>query len=367
MVNEMEMDELLKVSRAALGLGRTFDKEALTGLKTTSYTWFTFLHAASTQFDTLDSVLFLFEKGRQKDCFVLLRSVFESSFFLMLMMHGKRFRERRRYQVVPNEGQNPRDARDATLEKWKESRRLDDPRYSKVVDIDRGKKEDIIRVTLEDEGLYDVEDKERKGDVVSRYYFAFEQYDPEAKFVSHLPHVSAEESYSELSRHQLITQRELYNQYFYIKTLERNLKLNGFLNEEQLDRFIVHYSFLSMYVHPIKPGTPRVNRQSYMHPYTPAVIERCSNELVLLYVCKFQSMLLQTLIGFFRSVNPQLDTGKYRDQIKELDAVTKDLWFIYDEPTEFDRKRSEKDKVLYYKNPLKRLADIRLSEGKVYP
>jgi len=361
----MEMDKLLEISRAALSLGRKFEKEVLTEAKTSSGC--TFLNVAITQFDALDSVLFLLEKGRQKDCFVLLRSVFESSFFLKLMMYGKKFQETRRYQVVPNAGQNPRVARDATLEKWNESRRLGNPIYSKVVRICKGKEEDIILVTLEDEGIYDVGDKERKGDIVSRYYFAFEEYDPEIKFVSNLPHVSAGDPYSEISGNQLKMQKGLYSQYFYIKKLERNLELNGFLNKEQRDRFIVHYSFLSMYVHPTKPGTPRVNSQSYMHPYTPAVIKRCSNELVLLYVCKLQSMLLQTLIGFFRSVNPQLDTGKYRDQIKELDAVTKDLWFIYDEPTEFDRKRSEKDKVLYYKNPLKRLADIRLSEGKVYP
>lgn len=59
--------------------------------------------------------------------------------------------------------------------------------------------------------------------------------------------------------------------------------------------------------------------------------------------------------------------------MKQLEEATKDFWFIFEEPTQFDIEESEnqkmlarvsgkevtKDLVIYYANPLERLRSLR--------
>lgn len=376
----MTMNDLMQICKETIAIAKDFEKTALEGLESVNFSWCIYLHVANTQFDTLDSVLFLLEKERHKDCFALLRSVFECSFFLMLMMHGKKFRETRRFKVIPGANEDVGTARDKTFEKWHQDRKSGKPQYDKIVNL--GKEgEDIILVTIEDEGLYTKEDVKKEGPVISRYYFAFDEYDPETRFTLKLPSVSAGNPYPEIADERWRKQKTLYHQYFYISKLKRNLKLNGFLDDEQADRFEVHYNFLSSFVHPTKMGTTRISDTTYSYPYTPPIMGFARRKLILLYVCKLQALLIRTLVDFFEKVNQKSNFEKYKGQVVQIDAMTKDFWFIYNEPIAFDKSRSDSIKnvaadldhtvdaavILYYRNPLKRLADLLIAQGKVSP
>jgi len=376
----MTDNDLIQISRETINIVKDFEKTALQGLESVNLSWCIYLHLGMTQFDTLDSVITLLEKGRHKDCFVLLRSVFESSFFLILMMRGKRFRETRRFKVIPNANEDSRTARDKTLAIWEQNRKFGKPNYDKIVNLGK-EDEDIILVTIEDEGLYTKEDVKKEGPVISRYYFAFDEYDPETRFTSKLPSVSAGNPYPEIADEQWIKQKTIYHQYFYISKLKKNLKLNGLLDNEQADRFEVHYNFLSAFVHPTKMGTSRIGEKTYSHPYTPPVMRFARHELILLYICKLQALLIRVLVDFFERVNQKSNFEKYKKKVAHIDAMTKDFWFIYNEPTAFDKSKSEYLKkvaadlghtvdaavILYYRNPLKRLADLLIAQGKISP
>lgn len=379
-IEAMTNNDLIQVSRDTINIVKDFEKTALQGLESINLSWCIYLHLGMTQFDTLDSVMILLKKRRHKDCFALLRSVFESSFFLMLMMHGKRFRETRRFKVIPNANEDSRTARDKTLAKWEQDQKSGTPNYDKIVNLGK-EDEDIILVTIEDEGLYTKEDVKKEGPVISKYYFAFDEYDPETRFTLKLPSVSAGNPYPKIADEQWRKQKILYHQYFYISKLKKNLKLNGFLDDEQVDRFEVHYNLLSSFVHPTKMGTTRIGETTYSYPYTPPVMGIARHKLVLLYICKLQALLIRTLVDFFEKINQESNFEKYKRQVVQISAMTKDFWFIYNEPTAFDKSKSDYIKkvatdlghkvdntvILYYRNPLKRLADLLIAQGKVSP
>lgn len=85
---------------------------------------------------------------------------------MLLMMDGRKYRETRRVRIIPEEGKETCVATDETLEKWENARKSGDPRYEKIINL--GKEgDDMILVTVEDEGLYERGDIERKR---SHYY-----------------------------------------------------------------------------------------------------------------------------------------------------------------------------------------------------
>ena len=136
-----------------------------------------------------------------------------------------------------------------------------------------------------------------------------------------------------------------------------------------------------MFVYPTKPGTVRVGETQYAYPHTPEVMTSVRYELILLYICKLQSLLIHSLVDFFTKVNPSADFNRYISQEKELETATKDLWFVYDTPTSFDKNESDniknwarsfghevdKSAIIYYRNPLERLLKLRISEKKIRP
>src|SRR5207245_1276909 len=80
-------------------------------------------------------------------------------------------------------------------------------------------------------------------------------------------------------------------------------------------------------------------------------------------------------MNFFAEINPKSQLMAEKALVACLKTATQDLWFIWDEPTDYDKFDSDGRKemvkqmmedtvdpalVLYYANPLKRLASLRL-------
>jgi len=329
-------------------------------------TWSDYLDIVTSEFCSLDSVLMLMRSSRYKDCMILLRTIFEYYFLLVLMMKGRRYRFTYTYHVESGKGLTQKEARDQTYEKWVKSWKSGEPRYSRVISIEKGHDDDIIRVTTEDEGLYEEKDVERKGDTTPYFFFVFQEYDPDAHFLSDLQTI-----YKPGSKYKQIAEKHkrFYSQYLNINKIADNLELNGLLSQEQLERFWVHYNFLSSFAHPTRRGLLELELKHYpaSEPQTRKAIE----ELVLGYVAHFQAMFLRLVVDYFADKNPAADLSSYASYSKELEACARKFWFIYNEPTDIDiaNSRIQKewmkieglrvpDGVLYYGDPIDRMKRV---------
>ena len=75
--------------------------------------------------DSIRSILVLAKLRKYRDCFIILRTVFEYYFLLLLMIKGKKYRDTKTYHITPTVSKT-REARDLTyremgngLEIWK--------------------------------------------------------------------------------------------------------------------------------------------------------------------------------------------------------------------------------------------------------
>jgi len=241
-----------------------------------------------------------------------------------------------------------------------------------VVDVQRGGKKDTIVVTYQWEGLYSTEDIEKKERPVAMQFFALEDFDPEDAFVSFLPGIVEGDTFfkRESGNDRIQEQKRFYSGHFHIKGLIMNLRINDLITRLQRTRVLVHYSYLSAFTHPTRKAI-NFGEELRSTMARPANIEH----LILLYVAKFHELLLSSVIDFYSEVNPKSQLTVEKSLVARLKIATQDLWFTWDEPTDYDKFDSEGRKemvkqmtgetvdpglVLYYTNPLKRLVSLGL-------
>ena len=365
--------DLLELSKETIALVCNFEKDSRTGLDYVQTDWITYFNVMNQQFDSMFSVLDLLERERFRDCFILIRSIFESFFCLLLMLKGELYKETREIKIIPKKGNKPEEARDNTLDLWTKKWLSGDPNFKKVIFIQKGMSSDTILITIKDKGLFYKNDDAKKGPLITKYYFAFEDYNPETRFVAHLPSIHQGIVYKEQTVKEIRKQKRLYHQYVNVQYIVKNLVLNELLSEEQDDRFWVHYNFLSTFVHTTKQGNWRLYQISYPGYLPPEKLKEGYKELIQIYICRLQHLFIETMVDYFMKINPKANFTNYKKQSKKLKDVTYDFWFIYNDPTNFDIKRSENLKktlkmigrdvetegILYYRNPVKRLLELR--------
>lgn len=388
------MESLLTISGRILHEVRSLEEDSMNHVENPGYEMTVFFQFFYSQFISMGSVLLLSKERKYKDSFIILRSIFESYLFLLQMMKCKVYKISREYTIIPSLGSTKKSARDKTLEKWKEAwKKVENPEYKDIVGIDK-KDEDKIIITYKLEGLYEDKDINHKGNWISRYFFAFEEYNHELRFLSQLPTIAAADRMPDVTRSIQKMHEEIYHHVFYFDSIIKNLKDNEIINDEQKDRIIVHYNFLSSFTHPTKNmintfGDPsiiytkesenkiiidrehgNITKNEIYSKYEYNLIE----EQIILYVCKLQMLLISLILDFFvkKSINPDW-SKKYSALVKQLEDATIYFWFIFEEPTEFDINESNmqkmwangkvkevpEDLVIYYTNPLERLKKLR--------
>lgn len=325
-----------------------------------------------SEFESLESVSLLLEKNKIKDCFTLLRTIFEVLLVFWLMVHGKKYRLPRTYTITPKTTQNPREARDLTFEKWIKGKKENDPHYKNIIDIQLVG-EDKIGVTYEWEGIYDKEDKEQTGYFIPQYFFVIsEHYNPFVRFNADLPSIKVGSLLSdEKIKEQVKRQAIFYSKYIHIDSIIRNLILNNLVSETQEDYIRIHYNFLSNYVHPTKEMFQFTKPSSgFIKSDIP---DRIIHEQIWLYICRIQYLFLKILLERIETYNPKAEIEKYQNHMTNLNTATSYFWFIDNEPTPYDvhvseqtKKMAEKftgrkhsDLVMYYEDPLRRLHQLK--------
>jgi hypothetical protein len=180
----------------------------------------------------------------------------------------------------------------------------------------------------------------------------------------------------DILREQIKEQQMIYNQYFHIENIFRNLKRNNLITKDQLDKIKVHYSFLSEYVH---PGLASLDIWRNINPYDMSPSreypEDILKEMIFLYVAKLIQLYIDVFIKKYGRNNANIDPRvlKYENITEKLGELTKELWFFDNEPTTYDIQHSDSvkrfrrrkqltensDKTIYYDNPAERLRNLR--------
>lgn len=204
-----------------------------------------------SELDSLISILSMVDGRGYKECMILLRSILEKFLYFWLMFEGRKYRWTHHYFIEPRTSKTRKEARDKTLELWNNLKKSGDPKYQNW-QIQAGRKDNVIIVTSEEEGMFVEENGKRTGEIIPIYNVLLEEYQPKIKHLSDIENmVNSIENRSDFDK-IVLKQDLLYNRYFYINNIYRNLKLNNLVDDFQLNIIRVHYNFLSQYVHPSK-------------------------------------------------------------------------------------------------------------------
>jgi len=365
-------DELRVLIKEAFEGSDILQRHCMEGMEISSTLDFMISNVYKFGITRLDTVMLLLENSREEDCFNILRTAYETSMHLLLITKGKKYRQTMTYTITPDQGSTPEQARERTYQKWHAGWKSKQPEYANVVDIQRGRKKDTIVVVHQWEGLYFAQDTEKKEKPVAMQFFALEEFDPEDAFVSSLNGIIEGDTFFRRNSgsDRIQVQRRVYSGHFHIEGLIKNLRINDLITRLQRTRLLVHYSYLSAFTHPTRKAID-FGEELRFTMARPADVEH----LILLYIAKFHELLLSSVIDFYSEVNTKSQLTGEKSLVARLKIATQDLWFIWDEPTEYDKFDSEGRKemvkqmtgetvdpglVLYYTNPLKRLVSLRL-------
>jgi len=306
-------ETLQGLAEETLRLVASIRGSVLTGLDSMHEEYGTYLDVFCSQVDKLESTLLLCRDQKYKECFVLLRSILESHFFLLLMTRGKRYRRYETYVIIPDPGHTPEEARNLALCRWRMLKRQGHPNYVHVVEMHRLKKDGIL-VISELEGLYQREDTQKTGPVIPWYYFMYGEFSPASAFVESLPSIKESEPYADIygdiTSARSRSQKQLYYRYLRFESVTKNLSLNGLLTADQIDQLKAHYSFLSSFAHPTKYSNDIVLPKGFR--------DEAAEELISLYVCKLLAMSIELVVDYFGRVNISQWYPPYLEQVNKL-------------------------------------------------
>jgi hypothetical protein len=362
----------LSLVRKTLEMSKNIKSDFFSEAESTFYTDILMLDILLSELDCMDSICALMEREKFADCFILLRHVFETFLYFWLMVEGQIYKFTRVFYVTPNPGSTASAARDRTYDKWKIEWKSGLSQYRDVSEIAKGKEDNVIRITYRWKGVFSSKDPKDAERIVPWYVFAFQDYDPNTRFLSDLPSLSRlpYPSYREIMKRRQMEQKMLYHSYFYIDSIVKNLLLNGLVSDEQVDRIKVHYNFFSNFVHPNK-RIIRTRTSGFGFSF-PSNETQILSELVLLYLCKLQQLYLSRIVSHFRKQYPKGKYAEFESQAASLGTSSSELWFFDNQPTEYDVYTSDARKwwlksggetvdeklVFYYTDPIERLTNL---------
>jgi hypothetical protein len=316
-----------------------------------------------TEMNTLMNVMNLNEQKGYKECFILLRTVLEKFLFFWLMFKGRKYRWTVTFHIIPNISKTITEARNKTLELWKNEMKSGNPYLKSVIDIQAGKKVDNIIVTYEGEGMFVEENGHQTGIAIPIYNLILESE------IKHITDPSISEGETPKSLKQL--QNNMYHHFVYIKGILKNLTMNNLITKAQLNQINIHYNFLSNYVHPTIANRRMWENLNFL---STQLHQDALKELIWLYIAKFMYLYVEVFVSSYKTTSNQSYCHKCEIIMNELRSLSKDLWFLNDDPTQFDIDQSNQRKmylrarkhmtpadIIYYENPLERLQKMRSS------
>ena len=322
------------------------------------------------EIESLMLVIDIAETKKYKQSLILIRSVFEKFLYFWLMFCGKRYRWTYPYRIIPRTSSSPREARDRTIESWRQLKKSGDPKYAKW-EIQKARQENIIYLTVEGEGLYITRDGKETGEIQPIYNNMLTEYQPDIKHLSDIKNKISNLMDHENADELISYQNNIYNHYIYVTNIFRNLQINNLVDNSRLDIIRVHYNFLSKYVHPSKFSLEiwdDINNNYRQNPEK----QKALKELILFYCTKLMQLYFGTYLSGYRNTKHVEWLEKFQSLVGELEEMTKEFWFFDNEPTPFDINYSENitktrratgndapDELIYNEDPLDRIILLR--------
>jgi len=308
------------------------------------------------------------EEGLYKESLILIRTVFEKFLFFWLMFYGNKYRHPKSYNIQKKTSKTDREARDATMDEWKKLWKQGDSRLRDVISIQPGKSDNVMKVIYEIEGPKLKRNGVLTEEIIPIYNGILEQYNPDTAHIGKLPFMKNNSLMGGNSDKGIFLQKTIYNNFFYIDNMLRNLRINNLVNERQLEIIKIHYNFLSKYVH-VGMDSLEIWNDSQKSDYERKNYEQVIyRNMIFLYVAKLFHLYLKVFVSSYVNDRNELKAMKYNKIIQDLESLSKDFWFFDNEPTEYDVKNSEylkeiqkrmgktiTNNLVYYDNPLERM------------
>jgi hypothetical protein len=177
-----------------------------------------------------------------KESFIILRTILEKFLYFWLIFEGLKFKRTIHYTIDVVESKNAKEARDKTLKLWIELQKSGDQRYVNW-HISPGHADDVIIVTFEQEGIPLKRNGKETNEVIPYYEIALQEYDPDIKHLSDIQNIVNKITDKKIADKVVLKQKIMYNHYFYINNIFRNLSMNKMVDNFQINIIKIHYNF----------------------------------------------------------------------------------------------------------------------------
>src|SRR5438093_1480527 len=126
----LSSDELRGVIVETTQLSEALERHCMNEMGYSSTEFFMIFNLYRFALNRLNSVTTLLSESKFEDCFILLRTVFETYMHLLLVTKGKRYRETVPVRVKPNAESTAEEARDKKYDKWVQEWKSGFPNYA---------------------------------------------------------------------------------------------------------------------------------------------------------------------------------------------------------------------------------------------
>jgi hypothetical protein len=316
----------------------------------------------------LKAALVLCELALYAPAFVVLRSALEQILFDRLMFAASRYR-RRAPQVTKGEWEKLQEEFSAGAE-W--------ARNVSHVEWVSG------TLTVTYTGIHPA-DPSAQIPPLSPYFWHVDEYDPFHGRPEE--QLDLQTSFGDTSEHVEYAKhlRAMYSEDLRWPDIIDNIRANRCHSSADVLRIRVHYRFLSAFVHPLTAQHDLL----YGRNHTGTRFDHYSSELILLYINFFAAYEIRSLItAATKTANTVIGERVALDNhLAIADDVTAHLWFVGQQPTEYDRvtEANERgfvdgkyvpregrkpdtitdDDIKYYRNPLRRIISMHSSANEL--
>lgn len=293
-----------------------------------------FVEFVNARMETVSSCQILLKNDRVADTLGLCRSLLENYLLFILICRGTKY-----FRLLSMKGKSDADVK----KKLREDKKNVGKGGLVAVEPHPKLKKHLMYIF---EGLKSSDQPDYK---IPYHYFSFQDYNPETMrlpddgyFTYHSRSESLKSKLVEFQKGQVY----LYTNYMSYTAMLECLRINGIVDEAAIRRIEAHYTYLGRFTHPTNRTFQELRQRSNYHSGKTMIgfefpYEKTATMLAYTYVIHLAVGLIRELADAFdKSPKDYLkDSGsdEIRKLIDELENKYHLMWFIFNEPTEYDK------------------------------
>jgi len=305
----------------------------------------------------------ILQDNRFIEIFIILRSVFEQYYRILLMSKGIKYAHD--YFVTEKDEKKMITVFEGALKQIEKG--IKDGEIDNVIKVIPYK---YNKIRLIRKGLYSKDDER----IIPVYYFEYKNHQPRKVFVDSLKTFKDLEPNGVSVQKWIKHHKQIYHQFIRFDTgVKEALFINDEIDEYGWDRIIVHYNFMSLFTHIDNSAIEEIEGR-----HKPAYITKLENyrkfdhnlsELCLLYILRMLEYYFSLIFLHNSTSYKIMNVEDLHSYVCKVKNETRYLYFITDTPHDFDKinfrtngkiyelltGQQPKAYHIYYNNPLKRL------------